>query len=102
MTLSLDHTKTQVFEQYIDIDTDVLSYLQHQQDLFEQCRSQLLETYARQFAWFEDGVVLDADGDQGELFERVMSQDPDRTVFIAEVLAAEPKRMVRSAFFGKV
>jgi hypothetical protein len=100
MTLSLDHTKTQVFEQYID--TDVLSYLQHQQDLFEQCRSQLLETHARQFVWFEDGVVLDADGDQGELFERVMSQDPGRTVFIAQVLATEPKRMVRSAFFGKV
>jgi hypothetical protein len=100
MTLSLDHVKTQAFEQYIN--ADVLSYLQHQQDLFEQYRSRLWATHASQFVWFEGGAVLDADGDQGELFERVMRQDPDRTVFIAQVLAAEPQRMVRSAFLGKV
>jgi hypothetical protein len=31
-------------------------------------------------------VVLDADGDERELFERVMCQDRDRNVFIAQVL----------------
>jgi hypothetical protein len=95
MTLSLDQTRS-AFEQYID--ADVLAYLQHQQDLFEQCRSALFKTHAKQFVWFEDGVVLDADTDEGELFERVMQKDPDRTVFIAQVLAAEPERKVRSAF----
>jgi hypothetical protein len=100
MTLSLNKIKSQSFEQYID--ADVLAYLQHQQDLFEQCRAALLETHARLFVWFEDGVVLDADADDGELFERVMGQNPDRTVFIAQVLAAEPQRMVRSAFLGKL
>jgi hypothetical protein len=99
MTLSLDKIKSQPFEQYID--TEVLSYLQRQQDLFEQCRSALLETHARLFVWFEDGVVLDADADDGELFERVMRHNPDRTVFIAQVLVAEPQRLVRSAFLGK-
>jgi hypothetical protein len=99
MTLSLNKIKFQSFEQYID--ADLLSYLQRQQDLFEQCRSQLINTHARQFVWFENGVVLDADDDEGELFERVMSPDPDRTVFIAQVLAAEPQRRVRSAFLGK-
>jgi hypothetical protein len=94
MTLSLDNTKTHPFEQYIE--PDVLSYLQRQQDLFEQCRSQLLETHADQFVWFENGVILDADVDQGELFDRAMDQDPERTVFIAQVLESEPKRMVRS------
>jgi hypothetical protein len=34
------------------------------------------------------------------LFDRAMDQDPERTVFIAQVLESEPKRMVRSAFLG--
>jgi hypothetical protein len=100
MTLSLEKHTAQSFERYID--ADVLSYLQRQQDLFDQCRSQLLENHARRFVWFEDGVVLDEDEDEGELFERVMRQNPDRTVFIAQVLATEPKRLVRSAFLQNV
>jgi hypothetical protein len=100
MTLSLEQHQLPGLAQYIN--PDVLAYLQHQQTRFEQCRSQLLTTYAGQFVWFEDGIVLDADIDEAELFERAMSQDANRTLFIAQVVATEPQRLVRSAFLGRI
>ncbi|MBE9032245.1 hypothetical protein IQ266_21115 [filamentous cyanobacterium LEGE 11480] len=99
MTLSAENTKPKGLEQYID--AAVLAYLERQQGLFDASRTELFKAHPRQFVWFEDGMVLDADIDEDALFERVMGPDPDRMVFIAQVLETEPQRMVRYAVLGQ-
>jgi hypothetical protein len=96
MTLSVDHPKTTTIEQAIG--SEVFAYLQHQQDLFNQARSQLLQTHPEQFVWFENGVILDSDRDESALFLRVQAQRPEAPFFMAQVLQQDPKLVVRSGF----
>ncbi|NJM45674.1 MAG: hypothetical protein HC860_05465 [Alkalinema sp. RU_4_3] len=96
MTLSLDHPKLTSIEQ--SIGSEVFAYLQHQQELFDQARSQLLQTHPRQFVWFENGVVLDSDRDESALFLRTQTQRPEQPFFLAQVLQEDPKLVVRSGF----
>jgi hypothetical protein len=78
------------------IDKDLLTYLQNQQILFDQARPQLLSHYNGLFVWFENGQILDSDCDQSALFLRAYTPDETRPLFIAQVLAVEPKRIIRS------
>jgi hypothetical protein len=78
------------------IDADLLAYLQHQQTLFDRAKPQLLADYDGQFIWFEDGQILDSDRDESALFLRVYAPDETRPLFIAQVLATEPNRTIRS------
>lgn len=96
MAISLEHsTETQQ-----SFAPEILSYLEQQQSLFEQCRDLLIADYSGEFIWFENGDVLDQDTDESALFLRVLDVFPDRSLFIAQVLPVEPKRAVRSAFLG--
>jgi hypothetical protein len=79
------------------IDADLLAYLQHQQTLFDRAKSQLLADYDGQYVWFEDGQILDSDRDESALFLRAYTPDETRPLFIAQVLATEPSRSIRSA-----
>ena len=96
MAISLEHsTETQQ-----SFAPEILSYLEQQQSLFEQCRDLLIVDYSGEFIWFENGDVLDQDTDESALFLRVLDVFPDRSLFITQVLPVEPKRAVRSAFLG--
>jgi hypothetical protein len=83
------------------IDKDLLTYLQNQQMLFDQAKPQLLANYNGLFVWFENGQILDSDRDQSALFLRAYTPDETRPLFIAQVLAIEPKRIVRSTRLAK-
>ncbi|MGG6269180.1 hypothetical protein ACQ4M3_26285 [Leptolyngbya sp. AN03gr2] len=98
MTLSINHSTAN--EIAASISAELLDYLQQQQELFEQSRSRLVEGYERKFVWFENGQVLDSDVDESTLFLRISAEFPERPLFIAQVLRAEPKRVVHSGFLG--
>ena len=98
MAISLEHSTSIEIQQ--SFAPEILSYLEQQQSLFEQCRDRLMEDHSGEFIWFENGVVLDRDTDESVLFLRVLDTFPDKTLFIAQVLPVEPKRAVRSAFLG--
>ena len=98
MAISLEHSTS--IEIQRSFAPEILSYLEHQQSLFEQCRDRLMEDYSGEFIWFENGNVLDRDMDESVLFLRVSGAFPDRALFIAQVRSVEPKRSVRSAFLG--
>lgn len=98
MTLSLSHPSSTAIASLIS--SELLIYLQQQQEQFEQSRGQLLDKYERQFVWFENGQVLDSDVDESALFLRVAAEFPERPLFIAQVLRVEPKRVVHSGFLG--
>ncbi len=78
------------------IAPEILTYLNHQQQLFDRAKPQLLKHYNGLFVWFENGEVLDADRDESALFLRAYNPDPDRALFIAQVLPQEPDRIIRS------
>ena len=82
MAISLEHSTSIEIQQ--SFAPEILSYLEQQQSLFEQCRAQLMEDYSGEFIWFENGVVLDRDTDESMLFLRVLGTFPDRTLFIAQ------------------
>lgn len=98
MTLSLNNSSSDVIT--ASIAPELLNYLQRQQELFEQHRTQLLKVYERKFVWFEDGQVLDSDMDESALFLRASAEFPERPLFISQVLKSEPKRVVHSGFLG--
>jgi hypothetical protein len=95
MKTTLESPDLTALSQYID--PDLLAYLQHQQTRFNQAKPQLLADYNGQFVWFEDGQILDSDPDEAALFQRAYAPDETRPLFIAQVLATEPQRTVRSA-----
>ncbi len=78
------------------IDPEILTYLNHQQQLFDRAKPQLLNHYNGLFVWFENGEILDADRDESALFLRAYTPDPNRSLFIAQVLPQEPDRIIRS------
>ena len=78
------------------IDPELLTYLNHQQTLFDRAKPQLLNHYNRLFVWFENGEILDTDPDESALFLRAYTPDPARSLFIAQVLPQEPDRIIRS------
>lgn len=78
------------------IDPELLTYLNHQQTLFDRAKPQLLTQYKGLFVWFKNGDILDTDRDESALFLRAYTPDPTRSLFIAQVLSQEPDRIIRS------
>jgi hypothetical protein len=77
-------------------DSEVLQYMERQAAAFEQAKPVLLEQFLNQYVWFEDGRVLDADGDHEALVLRVYGEGEPRPLFVRKVVAVEPQLMVRS------
>ncbi|MEB3295849.1 MAG: hypothetical protein VKJ24_22075 [Synechococcales bacterium] len=78
------------------IEPEVLTYLNHQQQFFDRAKTDLLTHYNGLFVWFENGEILDADPDESALFLRSYTPNPNRLLFIAQVLPQEPDRLIRS------
>jgi hypothetical protein len=94
MTTLTEMTDLTALSRYID--PEILTYLNHQQILFDRAKPELLTQYNGFFVWFENGEILDADRDESALFLRAYTPDPNRSLFIAQVLPQEPDRVIRS------
>jgi hypothetical protein len=94
MTTLTETTDLTALSHYID--PEILTYLNHQQILFDRAKPELLNHYNGLFVWFENGEILDADRDESALFLRAYTPDPERSLFIAQVLSQEPDRIIRS------
>lgn len=79
-------------------DPEVLEYMEHQAQMFDRMRPELLKHYQDQYVWFEDGKVLDADKDQAALAIRVYSQTGLRPLLIKQVRFEDPQPLVRTPF----
>jgi hypothetical protein len=75
---------------------DVLTYMEHQAEAFDRMKPQLIEQFLHQYVWFEDGKVLDSDGDHETLVLRCYGDDEARPLFIRKVVRVEPQYVVRS------
>jgi hypothetical protein len=80
------------------LESQVLSYMEHQAELFEQMRSQLIAQYLGKYALFENGQVLDVDDDYSALVVRSYGAGEPRPLFIKKVLQEEPRLVVRTPF----
>ena len=94
MTTLTENSDLTALSRYID--PELLTYLNHQQTLFDRAKPQLLTQYKGLFVWFENGDILDTDRDESALFLRAYTPDPNRSLFIAQVLSQEPDRIIRS------
>jgi hypothetical protein len=79
-------------------DPEVLKYIEHQAQLFDQMRPELLKHYREQYVWFEDGHVLDTDEDQVALAIRAYDRTGLRPLLIKKVRSEDPKPLVRTPF----
>ena len=79
-------------------EPEVLEYIEHQAQLFDQMRPELLKHYQDQYVWFEDGKVLDTDQDQAALAIRVYGQAGLRPLLIKKVRFEDPQPLVRTPF----
>jgi hypothetical protein len=79
-------------------DPEVLEYIEHQAQQFDQMRPELLKHYQDQYVWFEDGKVLDTDKDQAALAIRVYGQIGLRPLLIKKVCSEDPHPLVRTPF----
>ncbi len=73
---------------------EVVEYMEHQSQLFEEKRQELLTQYGGMYVIFEDGQVLDADKDEAALVKRAYAKTEPRHLFIKKVLAEESKLTV--------
>ncbi|MBE9031925.1 hypothetical protein IQ266_19500 [filamentous cyanobacterium LEGE 11480] len=71
------------------IDRDRLAYIEHQRQLFEQAKPNLLEQYSGEYVAFEDNQVLDHDVDRQHLAERVYAKYGYRDLLMQQVTQAE-------------
>jgi hypothetical protein len=76
------------YSQYFDRDR--LIYMDRQQRLFDEARPKLLETYLNQYVAFEDGQVLDHDGDRVELAKRIYAKYGYRDLIMQRVTLHKP------------
>jgi hypothetical protein len=79
-------------------DPKVLDYIEHQAQLFDQMRPELLKHYREQYVWFEDGNVLDTDEDRAALAIRVYNRTGLRPLLIKKVCSEDPQPLVRTPF----
>jgi hypothetical protein len=79
-------------------DPEVLNYIEHQAQLFDQMRTELLKHYREQYVWFEDGKVLDTDEDQAALAIRAYNRMGLRPLLIKKVCSEDPQPLVRTPF----
>jgi hypothetical protein len=77
------------------IDPDRIAYLQEQEALFAQAKSDLLAQYLGEFVAFEANKVLDHDLDEQKLVERVYQSYGYRDILIKKVLHHDPQLFVR-------
>jgi hypothetical protein len=77
---------------------EVLDYIEHQAQLFDQMRPELLQHYREQYVWFEDGNVLDTDEDQAALAIRAYNRTGLRPLLIKKVCSEDPQPLVRTPF----
>jgi hypothetical protein len=88
-------TEAELF-QYIAPDR--LAHLEQQQALFDTAKPELLQTYRGQYVAFEDGQVLDHDGDDRAMAERVYAKYGYRDILMQWVTDEEPIYHVGGAF----
>jgi hypothetical protein len=79
-------------------EPEVLEYIEHQAQLFDQMRPELLKHYREQYVWFEDGHVLDTDEDQAALAIRAYDRTGLRPLLIKKVRSEDPNPLVRTPF----
>jgi len=79
----------------------VVEYMEHQSQLFEEKRKELLNQYAGMYVIFEDGQVLDADKDEAALVKRAYSETGPRHLFIKKVLTEDPKLTINVPSLSK-
>lgn len=79
-------------------DPEVLEYIEHQAQLFDQMRPELLKHYRDQYVWFEDGNVFDSDENQTVLVIRIYSKTGPRPLLIKKVRSEDPQPFVRTPF----
>lgn len=82
-------------------DPEVVEYMEHQSQLFEEKRKELLNQYAGMYVIFEDGQVLDADKDEAALVKRAYSATGPRHLFVKKVLDQAPKLTVNVPSLSK-
>ena len=76
---------------------NLVAYLEHQAELFEQAKPKLWEKFAGRYIWFEDGRVLDSDLNHEALVLRIYGEGEPRSLFIRKIVAVEPRFLVRSS-----
>lgn len=70
----------------LGLDREAIAYTNHQANMFEEMRSDLLEEYEGKWVFFEDGKVLDADCDRQALLSRVDRKRRNQPVFVTKQL----------------
>jgi hypothetical protein len=61
---------------------------------FEAMHASLWSQYAHQYVVIQRGIVIDHDGDEATLVERIDKQYPETTVLIRQVLPQLPQTLV--------
>jgi hypothetical protein len=79
-------------------DPKALEYMEHQAQLFDRMRPELLKHYQGTYVWFEDGEVLDTDEDRAALAIRAYSQMGLRPLLIKKVCPEDPQPIIRTPF----
>ena len=93
MTLSISRTLQTPLN---SPDSEVLDYMEHQAELFEQMKPELLTQYLNQYVWFENGQVLDSDTSHEALVLRAYGDGEPRPLMVRKVVPVEPTFSVRS------
>ncbi|MEL6488458.1 MAG: DUF5678 domain-containing protein [Cyanobacteria bacterium J06621_3] len=75
------------YSQYIDRDR--LEYMERQEALYEEVKSELMKQYANEYIAFEDGKVLDHDVDEERLAKRVYQKYGYRDLLMLNVSERE-------------
>jgi hypothetical protein len=76
------------YSQYIERDR--LECISQQRQLFDAAKPMLLEHYLNEYVAFEDGQVLDHDGDEQKLADRVYEKYGYRDLLMRRVTVEEP------------
>ncbi|GEM_PF-1727130 len=82
-------------------EPNFVEYMEHQSQLFEKKRKELLNQYEGMYVIFEDGQVLDADKDEAALVKRAYSETGPRHLFIKKVLTEDPKLTINVPSLSK-
>lgn len=90
-----DKEEPKMFKTGLGLDREAIAYTNHQANMFEEMRSDLLEEYEGKWVFFEDGKVLDADCDRQALLSRVDRKRGNQPVFVTKLLPKKRQEMVK-------
>jgi len=76
-------------------DPKILDYMDHQAQLFDEKKSELLDYYLGKYIFFENGTVIDSDDHQTTLVLRIIAKYGLKPMFIKKVVYEEPQLNIR-------